>query len=174
MVDLRRVIAVVLSAGVLVLLLSSCAGEEREAEQVSIQQTQLDGYIAKADGWGVDILAQIPEAEIEDAGPAASGTREANMNYEEWPKYYIWDTLIQLKPTGPRTPTAVADDLEPWLKAEGWERNEEREGAPGKESFTRYYSRSHYTLMVEAYTDAPPRAQTIFFTIVTPRTNPTP
>ncbi|MBK0420766.1 hypothetical protein JD292_01545 [Leucobacter sp. CSA2] len=138
------------------------------------QQKQLDGYMAKARGWGEEILAQIPKAEIEDAGPAAAGTRAANMNYKEWPKYYIWDTMVDLRQGGPRTPTVVADDLDPWLKDQGWKRNEEREAPAGTESFTRYYSREHYSLMVEAFTDAPPRAQTIFFTIVTPSTNPAP
>ncbi|MBK0420765.1 hypothetical protein JD292_01540 [Leucobacter sp. CSA2] len=172
MIVRRRAIAALLSAGALCGLLTGCASEEQKAAQVAQQQEQLDGYIAKAEGWGEEILAQIPKSEVEDAGPAASGTRAANMNYEEWPKYYIWDTIVRLKPTGARTPTEAADELDPWLKDQGWKRHEEREDTPNQESFTRYYSRAQYTLMVEAYTQAPPRAQNIFFTIVTPPTSP--
>lgn len=168
----QRAIAAVLAVGVICAGVTGCASEERKAAQVAQQQKQLDGYIAKADGWGEDILKQIPKSEIETANRVASGTREANTSYEEWPKYYNWDTMVDLKPVGARTPTAVADDLDLWLQAQGWERNLEREDPPNAEQFTRYYSREHYTLMVDVYIESPPRAQTISFSITTPSTRP--
>lgn len=171
MMERRRAFAAMLSAILLVGLLAGCGSEERKAEQAVEQQAQLDRYMAQADTWGEEISAQIPAVEVEDAVPGGGGTRKASDSYAEWPKYYIWSENVDLKPGGPRTPSKLADDLEPWLESQGWVRNQKREFPPGKESFTRYYSRNHYTLMVEIYTWAPPKAQNIFFTIVTPDTN---
>ena len=151
-----------------------CGSEERKAEQAVEQQTQLDAYITKADNWGEEIYARIPQDEVKNAIRGDGGVSKANGSYAEWPKYYVWDKLVTLKSDAPRTPTRLADDLEPWLESQGWVRNQNREMPPGKESFTRYYARDHYTLMVEVYTWVPPKAQNIFFTIVTPDTKPTP
>lgn len=139
---------------------------------MGIQESQLRGYVDQADAWGADIIARIPEAEIEDLCPNSGGLRQAGDLYAEWPKNYFWDQGVDLIPDGPRTPTQFADDLEPWLEEEGWVRDHDREFPPGKESFTRASSRGAYTLAVEIYTVAPPRAQTINFSIVRPTTDP--
>ena len=46
-----------------------------------------------------------------------------------------------LKAEGARAPSEVADDLEPWLEGQGWERYEESEFPPGEQSFERDYYR---------------------------------
>jgi hypothetical protein len=153
-------------------MLPGCVGMSAE-ERVAVQEEQLVEMVAQADGWGGEIIAQIPVAEHEPAAESRNmgGSRQAS-DYEEWPKYYYWDPIIVLRAEGARTPTEVADDLEPWLEAEGWERNEGSEFPPGEESFERDYYREGYHLVVEVYTEAPPRAQSINFTIVTPQTDP--
>ncbi|WP_348790016.1 hypothetical protein [Leifsonia sp. NPDC080035] len=157
----------------LVCTLSGCGlSPEQEARQVANQQAQLAALIVRADGWGAEILAQVPEGEIETVTKNIGGVSIASDYYEEWPKYYYWMQLIDLRPDGPRTPTQVADDLEPWLHSHGWKRYKEHERPPAKDRFKHYYVREGYLLGVEAYTVPPPRAQTIGFTILTPETDP--
>ena len=62
--------------------------------------------------------------------------------------------------------------LSQWLEGRGWERNEGSEFPPREESFERDYYRDGYHLVVEVYTEVPPRAQSINFMIVTPQTDP--
>jgi hypothetical protein len=140
-------------------------------ERVAVQEEQLAEMVAQADGWGAEIIAQVPSAEIELISESAGGARQVS-DYEEWPKYYYWDPIIVLRADGARTPTEVADDLEPWLKAQGWERNEDSEFPPGQRSFERDYYREGYHLVVEVYTVPPPHAQKLALMIVTPETDP--
>jgi len=79
---------------------------------------------------------------------------------------------VVLKAEGARAPSEVADDLEPWLEGQGWERYEESEFPPGEQSFERDYYRDGYHLVVEVYTVPPPHAQKLAFMIVTPPTDP--
>ncbi len=123
-------------------------------EKVVLQETQLKEFVAQANSWGADI----------------GGVRKAN-EYEEWPKYYYWDQILELNSEGARAPSEMADDLEPWLEKEGWRRDEDAEFPPGEQSFERDYYRDGYHLVVEVYTLPPPQAQTIAFTIVTPQTD---
>jgi len=168
----RAALAVV-TAGVVLVLTTGCAtSEPRKAEAVATQEVQLQEFIDQADAWGADIIAQAPEEEAEDIYENFGGSREAGANYEEWPKYYYWAQGVDLYPDGPRTPTEFADGLEPWLEKQGWVRNLDRESSPGKESFLRDYARGRYSLEVEIYTVSPPQAQSLNFTIVTPRTDP--
>lgn len=139
-----------------------------------MQESQLEEYIAQADGAAAEIFAQIPEEELlpgQDTGNFG-GVRLVSAYYEEWPKYYYWAQIVVLKADGPRTPTQVADDLEPWLEEQGWMRNTDREFPPSDESFERHYYRDGYHLIVRAYTIPPPHAQKLMFTIVTPHTDP--
>ncbi len=152
--------------------LAGCGSEQREAEQVASQETQLQEYVEQADALGAEIIAQIPEAEVENVTQNLGGSRQASDLYEDWPKYYYWDQIVSLLPDGPRTPAQLADDLEPWLEEQGWQRDRAREFPPGKESFTRDYRRGAYTLAVEVYTVPPPHAQSISFSIVTSNTDP--
>lgn len=145
---------------------------EQEARQVATQQAQLTTLISRADGWGAEIIAQIPEPEIKTLTDNIGGMRAASDYYKEWPKYYYWEQLAVLHPDGPRTPTQLADDLEPWLQDHGWKRYKAHERPPADDRFTRYYVQDGYLLGVEAYTVAPPRAQTVGFTILTPETDP--
>jgi hypothetical protein len=153
----------------LALILSGC-GLSTE-EKAAVQESQLEGLIAQADGWGAEIIAQVPSAEVELISESAGGARQVS-DYEEWPKYYYWDPIIVLRAEGARTPTEVADDLEPWLEAQGWERNEDSEFPPGQRSFERDYYREGYHLVVEVFTVPPPYAQKLALTIVTPETDP--
>lgn len=148
----------------------SVSGEEA----IVMQESQLEEYIAQADGAAAEIFAQIPEEELlpgQDTGNFG-GVRLVSAYYEEWPKYYYWAQIVVLKAEGPRTPTQVADDLEPWLEEQGWMRNTDREFPPSDESFERHYYRDGYHLIVRAYTIPPPHAQKLMFTIVTPHTDP--
>ncbi|MCK2023911.1 hypothetical protein KZC52_13310 [Microbacterium sp. kSW2-24] len=152
--------------------LSGCAGMSAE-EKVAVQEAQLKDFVAQADVWGGEIVAQIPVAEIEPAAESYNigGVRKVS-DYDDWPKYYYWDQIVELKAEGARAPSEVADDLEPWLEREGWERNEESEFPPGEQSFERDYYRDGYHLVVEVYTVPPPHAQKLAFMIVTPQTDP--
>ena len=143
-----------------------------EEESVAVQEAQLKALIAQADDWGGEIVAQIPVSEVEEIYPNMGGSRGAGDDYEQWPRYYYWFQGVDLLPDGPRSPTAVADDLEPWLQRQGWQRNEEAEFPAGQESFERDYFRDGYHLIVEVYTEEPPMAQAINFKIVTPQTDP--
>ena len=143
-------------------------------EAIVVQKNQLKQYAEQADAAGAEIVAQIPESELEPAHQSRNigGVRLVSDYYEEWPKYYYWAQIIELKADGPRTPTQVADDLEPWLEEEGWKRNTDSEFPPSDESFERHYYRDGYHLIVRAYTIPPPHAQKLMFTIVTPHTDP--
>lgn len=155
-----------------VAVLSGC-GVSAE-ENIVAQDTQLKEAIAQADTWGGEITAQIPVTEIEPESDAHNigGVRKTSDYGAEWPKYYYWAQIVELKQEGAMTPTQVADDLAPWLESQGWERNADSEFSPGKESFERDYYRDGYHLVVEVYTEPPPRAQSLHFTIMTPATDP--
>ncbi|WP_314147858.1 hypothetical protein [uncultured Leifsonia sp.] len=168
----RRLVVGLALAGAVCVLAGCGLTAEQEARQVATQQAQLAALIDRADGWGAEILAQIPEPEIEAVTKNIGGPRLASDYYEEWPKYYTWNQFIDLYPDGPRTPTQLADDLEPWLEDQGWVRHKEREFPRGKSSFERDYGREGYLLELQVDTVAPPRAQTISFLIVTPETDP--
>jgi len=158
----------------LVTLLSACGSQPQlsEEDRVAVQETQLAEFIQRADGWGAEIVANVPASEVETLYPNMGGSRGAGENYEQWPRYYYWFQGIDLLAEGARSPSAVADDLEPWLKRQGWERNTDVEFPPGQERFERDYFREGYHLIVEVYTEEPPMAQAINFKIVTPQTDP--
>ena len=143
-------------------------------EQVVVQEQQLDEFISQADRWGEEILAQIPASELDPESEASpgGGVRAANDDYEEWPKFYYWNRNVELKSEGVRTPTEIADDLEPWLAEQGWQRNTDSEFPAGKESFERDYFREGYHLVVEVFTTPPPHVQKVRLMIVTPQTDP--
>lgn len=161
-----------LAAALLLGTLAGCTGAQKEVDQVSTQETQLSEYRDQANAWGADIMEQVPASEAKNIYPNMGGTREAGVMYEEWPKYYFWEQGADLLPEGPRSPEQLADDLEPWLKDQGWVRNTDAEAPAGKTSFTRGYQRDDYSLAIEVFTVEPPRAQTLNFTIVTPSTTP--
>jgi len=139
-----------------------------------VQERQLEVYVAQADASGAEVIAQIAESELEPAHQSRNigGVRQASEYYEEWPKYYYWAQIIELKAGGPRTPVQVADDLDPWVEKQGWERNTDSEFPPTEESFERDYYRDGYHLIIRAYTVPPPHAQKLMFTIVSPHTDP--
>ena len=140
-----------------------------------MQENQLRRYAEQADAAGAEIVAQIDANEIApDSEPSNNygGVRKASEYGVEWPKYYYWAAIVVLRADGPRTPTDVANDLQPWLEKQGWKRDESREFPPGEESFARDYFRDGYHLVVEAYTEPPPQAQSLQFMIVTPHTDP--
>ncbi|WP_146120118.1 hypothetical protein [Leucobacter massiliensis] len=137
---------------------------------MATQEAQLRGYIDQANAWGEEIVAQLPEADVEELSPNSGGTRQSSALYEDWPQYYYWEQRVRLKPEGARTPEQLADELQPWLEQQGWQRATAGELPAGKESFTRDYRRGGYSLAVEVFTEPPPRAQTISFRIVTPDT----
>lgn len=140
-------------------------------ERITVQEEQLASFIDRADAWGADIVAQIPEDEIELLSDVAGGSRGAN-GYEQWPRYYYFDQIVVLHPDGLRSPTQVADDLEPWLEEQGWKRATEGEFPPDEESFERDYFQDGYHLALEIYTVEPPQAQSLQIVIVTPTTDP--
>lgn len=159
-------VALVAAAGVL----SGC-GLSAE-EKVTVQEAQLKELVEQADTWGADIVAQVPGAEVELLTDNAGGVRKASDYGVEWPKYYYWAQIVVLQADGPRSTTQVADDLAPWLEEQGWEWNADRDVPPGNDRFERDYYRDGYHLVVEVYTEAPPKAQSIHFKIVTPQTDP--
>lgn len=154
-------------------LLAGCGGMSAE-EQVVVQEQQLDEFISQADQWGEEILTRIPASELDPESEASpgGGVRAANDDYEEWPKFYYWNRNVELKSEGVRTPTEIADDLEPWLAQQGWQRDKESEFPASEESFERDYFRDGYHLVVEVFTEPPPRVQSLRFMIVTPQTDP--
>lgn len=156
----------VLAVGVVVLSGCGLSAEER----ITVQEEQLQSFIEHADAWGEQITSQVADDEV-DLVSDAGGSRGA-QEYAQWPRYYYFARTVVLRPEGPRTPTQVADDLEPWLSKQGWERNEEQEFPAYEDSFERYYSRGGYGLTLQVYTEPPPRAQSIDITIVTPTTDP--
>ena len=168
----RRIGAAVVAVMVATGVLAGCGLSEEE--KVAVQEAQLKELVAQADGWGADIIAQIPEAEVELLSDNAGGVGKASDYGVEWPKYYYWDQIVVLHADGPRSPTEVADDLEPWLEQQGWERNADSEPAPRRDSFASSYFRDGYHLTVEVYTQDPPRTQSLHFSIVTPQTDPRP
>lgn len=166
----ERLCAALVAGVVVVLALSGCGLSEEE--RTAVQEGQLREFVEKAEAWGADIVAQVPETEVELLSENVGGSRGARDYGEEWPKYYYWAQIVVLHPEGPRSPTQVADDLIPWLEAEGWERNKDSEFPPSEETFERDYYRDGYHLIVEVYTIPPPHAQKLTFTIVTPATDP--
>lgn len=164
----KRASAVVLGL-VLALGVTGCALSAEE--RITVQEEQLASFIDRADAWGADIVAQIPEDEIELLSDVAGGSRGAN-GYEQWPRYYYFDQIVVLHPDGPRSPTQVADDLEPSLEEQGWKRATEGEFPPDEESFERDYFQDGYHLALEIYTVEPPQAQSLQIVIVTPTTDP--
>lgn len=79
--------------------------------------THPDRLEAQIEQWGEDILAQIPEAEIDQAifeGLAAR--RRGHLG--PWGKYESWLVFLRLKDD---VALELADSLDPWLRAEGWE-----------------------------------------------------
>lgn len=172
---LKRVLATTLVVVSAVGALSGCGtGDSRNAEDMVVsQEAQLKDFIAQADGWGAEIISQVPVADIEPEAESHNigGVRKANDSGEEWPKYYYWDQIVELRAEGARTPTQLADDLEPWLAQQGWERNADTEFPPGEDTFERDYYRDGYHLVVEVYTVPPPHAQKVTFMIVTPQTD---
>ncbi len=136
------------------------------------QENQLDGLVLQADAWGAEISALIPSEDVVSVSSNGGGVRRASDGGQEWPKYYVWDQIVELRAGGPRTPADVADDLDAWLTEQGWWRSEEHEFPPGKHAFERDYFRQGYHLVVEVYTDPPPHAQKVTLMIVTPQTDP--
>lgn len=167
-VDALRRVSVLSALAVGALVQSGC-GLSAE-ERITVQEEQLASFIEQADAWGEQITSQVADDEV-DLVSDAGGTRGA-QEYAQWPRYYSFARTVVLRPDGPRTPTQVADDLEPWLAKQGWERNEEQEFPAYEDSFERYYSRGEYGLTLQVYTEPPPRAQSIDITIVTPTTDP--
>ena len=166
-----RLVVLVLALGA-ACSVAGCAVSGEEA--IAVQESQLEEYIAHADGAAAEIFAQIPDEELlpgQDTGNFG-GVQHASEYYEEWPKYYYWVQIILLRPGGPRTPAQVADDLEPWFDEQGWERNTDGEFPPTEESFERDYYRDGYHLIIRAYTVPPPYVQKLMISIVTPRTDP--
>ncbi|MCK2023910.1 hypothetical protein KZC52_13305 [Microbacterium sp. kSW2-24] len=171
---IQRMRSVALAAlGLCALLLTGCIGMSAE-EKVAVQEVQLQDFTDQANGWGGEILAQIPEAELEPGAEYVNygGVRQVSDYNAEWPKYYYWATIVELRADGPRTPTNMANDLEPWLEEQGWKRNSASEFPPGEESFTRDYHREGYRLAIEVFTEPPPRVQSLRLSIVTPYTDP--
>lgn len=128
------------------------------------------GFVAQADAWGAEIIAQVPVAEAQKIYASSGVTREAGALYEQWPQYYYWEQRVLLLPSQARSPKQLADELDVWLPQHGWVRNTAKEFPPTDESFTRDYYRDGDSLSVEAYTVPLPRAQLIAFRIVTPQT----
>ncbi|SEO01151.1 hypothetical protein [Cryobacterium luteum] len=169
----RAVLAVVMT-GVMLSVVSGCGmSESRKVEVVASQEVQLGEFADQADAWGADIIAQFPADETDSVSSNAGGGRQAGDNYEEWPRYYVWDKIVTLHADGARTPIEFADDLEPWLEEQGWVQTRE-DVLPRRETIERGYSRGGYSLTLEAYTATPPQAQLVALMIVTPRTNPDP
>lgn len=141
-------------------------------EKVVVQEAQLKDFVTQANDWGADIIARVPPEEIDPAAESHNigGVRKAS-DYDEWPRYYYWDQILELKAEGARSPSEIAGDLEPWLEEEGWRRDKDSEFPPGEQSFERDYYRDGYHLVVEVYTVPPPQAQTLAFTIVSPQTD---
>ncbi|MFJ2369177.1 hypothetical protein [Microbacterium sp. NPDC087665] len=141
-------------------------------EKVKVQEAQLKELIAQADAWGAEVIAQVPASEVELLSDNVGGARGVSDYNQQWPRYYYFAQTVVLRADGPRTPTQMADDIEPWLEDQGWERNKGSEFPPDDDRFERDYYRDGYHLVVEVYTEPPPRAQSINFTIVTPQTDP--
>ncbi len=159
------------------LLLAGCmpAGERASTERTEpemSQDQQLSAFVLRADAWGAEIISEIPSEDVVAVSTNGGGVRRASNQSHEWPKYYVWDQIVELSADGPRTPVDVAEDLDAWLKKQGWERNEEQELPPGRHTFERDYFRQGFHLVVEVYTDPPPHAQKITLMIVTPETDP--
>ena len=169
---LASAIALGAMAVVLAGILAGCTTPQREAEKVAAQAAQLKAFINQADTWGAEIIAQVREEDIRILRPNTGGAREAGDLYREWPKYYYWRQGVILKPDAQHTPEQLADELEPWLEQQGWQRSTSAEPPRGGEFFIRDYFRGPYHLEVEVYTVPLERAQTVNFVIVTPATNP--
>ena len=74
----RRRLVVGLALAGAVCALSGCGlTAEQEAKQVATQQAQLAALISRADGWGAEILARIPEPEIKTLTDNIGGPRLA-------------------------------------------------------------------------------------------------
>lgn len=141
-------------------------------DNTAVQTKQLKELIAQADAWGAEVIAQVPASEVELLSDNVGGARGVSDYNQQWPRYYYFAQTVVLRADGPRTPTQMADDIEPWLEDQGWERNKGSEFPPDDDRFERDYYRDGYHIVVEVYTEPPPRAQSINFTIVTPQTDP--
>ncbi|GEM_PF-4225092 len=153
-------------------VLTGCTDTDlQEAELLQQRETQLSGFAAQAESWGEDIVGQISNAEIDRDTGNLGGVRPVGGDFDGWPRLCFWDRSVELRLDGPRTPTEVADALEPWLRDQGWMRRLDLEFPPTSTRFERDYVRDGFHLAVEVYTEPPPMAQTIAFTIVSPSTS---
>lgn len=148
----RRRLSVLSALTVGTAVLSGCGMSADE--RIAVQEEQLASFIEQADAWGKQITSQVADEEV-DLVSDAGGSRGA-QEYAQWPRYYYFARTVVLRPDGLRTPTQVADDLEPWLEKQGWERNEGQEFPAYGDSFERYYSRGEYGLTLQVYTEPPP------------------
>lgn len=157
-----------------VLMFGCLSVEERSStkrtEPGMSQDEQLNALALQANAWGAEIISHIPSEDVVAVSTNGGGARRASDGSHEWPKYYVWDQIVELSADG-RTPTDVADDLDVWFEKQGWKRSEEQEFPPGRHTFERDYFRQGYHLVVEVYTDPPPHAQKITLMIVTPETS---
>ncbi len=163
-------VAIAVSAAVGVATAGCATAQQSDTAVAADQQTQLDEYISPADLWGAEIMAQIPLDETATVYERLGGVRSTSSGSEEWPKYYFWSESVDLLLEDARTPTQLADDLEPWLGDEGWE-TVDNGFLFGDDFFRRSYSRGEYSLTVEVYTVPAPSAQTLVFSIVAPDTD---
>ena len=137
------------------------------------QEAQLEVLGLQVEEWGEEILAQIPEEEMEHVTEVRGADPRKRSGYmEPWPQYQIWDATVQLKPEGARTPLEMADGLEPWLLSEGWERIHRGRGEVEQDWIERSYRREGYALKLRANTEPPPRAQNLRIGLVSPSTKP--
>ena len=168
----RGAVAALLVPLLLVPLAAGCAAaDRRRAADTATGEARLAGFAARAAEWGEEIVARVPDGERAAVSSPAGGPRPATDGGAEWPRRYVWFRIVELRAGGPRTPTELADDLDPWLASQGWERRREGEFPAAPERFQRDYGREGFRLVVDVATAPPPRAQTVALTIVSPATD---
>ncbi len=131
--------------------------------------TPLADYQAESEQLAESLFELIPESAIDSRSPVESDSRLATDGYDEWPKYWYWNGDVYLLPDGDLSPTEAAETIGKSLIDDGWEHAES--GLSSETRTVTEYRRDGWFLDIDAELQAPPMAQAVRLTILSPDTD---
>jgi hypothetical protein len=131
--------------------------------------TPLADYQAETEQLAQSLFEMIPEAEIDSRSGVESDSGLATDGYDEWPKYWRWHGDVYLRPDSELAPSEAAETIGEALIDDGWEQSP---SALSRDTRTvTEYRRDGWFLNVEAQLQAPPKAQAVRLTVISPATD---